>query len=510
VGGTFTDLQKAVDGIPEGGTLALSQDYQCTSEDTAAVVGGSGILVRKGISIDGQGHFVSGNGFCRVLTIQDVSGDKRATFRNLTIRDGGLVVQGAGIFVGESSNVSFDKCVITKNRTIKGTHTKDGGAGGFIDCKARVSFRDCSVVENVGADRTGGLYLKGNVVLENSLVLNNSAGSRGGGLYVDPGYQAPKRGGDWGGNLVMKNCTVSGNSGNRGGGVYVNSENDKLNLFENCTIYSNDVASAASDGNGGGFVFYNAKAKLVNCTVTNNAGKNGGGILVDVSSDVVMANCTVAGNRGVRGGGGVYAFDGSHTNDTMKPVGVGHLFGCLVLGNVSGTAASGDTPDDINIHYSTNTDKDPSPDLGPWVPRFDGDLKSSGYNLIGTIVSGDATWFKASGDRTGLSMDKVLVCVNGSVDLKDNGGPVKTVAPVPGGPAVGIIPAGTAGMPSADARGIARPQGARGDAGAVELAVSSEPASSSSSGCGALGLLPFGLIVLAPGAFLLRGVRRRG
>ena len=39
----------------------------------------------------------------------------------------------------------------------------------------------------------------------------------------------------------MKNCVITGNKGGRGGGVYVNSENDKVNLFENCTIANTET-----------------------------------------------------------------------------------------------------------------------------------------------------------------------------------------------------------------------------------------------------------------------------
>jgi len=191
---------------------------------------------------------------------------------------------------------------------------------------------------------------------------------------------------------------------------------------------------------------------------------------VDVLSDVRMENCTVAGNSALNGGGGVYAFDGSHADDTMKPVGVGRLFGCLVLGNVSGTPSAGTRPDDINIHYSTNADKDPDPSLGPWVPRYDGQIESAGYNLVGTVAEGDSEWFTRTGDRTGLALSAVLACLAGGAgDLRDNGGLVRTVAPLADGPAGDSIPSGTAGLPATDARGVPRPQGLKADAGACEL-----------------------------------------
>ena len=237
--GTLTDLQNAIKGTPPGGTLMLGDDYAWADSDFA-VVSNDGVLVDRAITIDGNGKSVSGGGKTRVLRIEGVKGSDLLTIKNLTVKEGGNSVSGAGIFVGEGNRVRFEKCTVTKNGTKQGTHTKDGGAI-FIDSKAVVSFKDCVIKDNLGADRAAGVYLKGNGTFEDCTITGNIGSSRGGGVYVDPGYKAPKRGGEWGGNVVMKNCVITGNKGGRGGGVYVNSENDKVNLFENCTIANTET-----------------------------------------------------------------------------------------------------------------------------------------------------------------------------------------------------------------------------------------------------------------------------
>lgn len=378
--GTLTDLQNAIKGTPSGGTLMLGDDYAWADSDFAAV-SNDGVLVDRAITIDGNGKSVSGGGKTRVLRIEGVKGSDLLTIKNLTVKEGGNSVSGAGIFVSEGNRVRFEKCTVTKNGTKQGTHTKDGGAI-FIDSKAVVSFKECVIKDNLGADRAAGVYLKGNGTFEDCTITGNIGSSRGGGVYVDPGYKAPKRGGEWGGNVVMKNCVITGNKGGRGGGVYVNSENDKVNLFENCTIANNDV-SENKVGNCGGILFYNAIGRLSGCSVTDNRAKRGGGVIIDVLTDVTIENSKITGNRATEKlGGGLLCHDGSHPEDTMKAVGVVKLSNNTIQGNTSAAGA-----DDVSIHWSKNDDKSKDVSLGPWVPRYDGKIESLGGNTIGTIVN---------------------------------------------------------------------------------------------------------------------------
>lgn len=410
--GNFSELQGAINGTNEGATLTLSDDYTYDVLNGETGITVEGIIIDKPITIDGANHVVDAMGMARIFKVTGTN----VVFKNLTITKGGYAaadskkgtVSGGGVYVGRNLVVAFDNVKITKCGTEKGVHTKDGGAALFIDAKAKVTFKNCEISENTGKDRAGGIYLIGNAVLENTNIINNICGSRGGGVYVDPGFTYPERGGEWGGNIKMYNCTVSGNRGGRGGGVYINPENETLNIFENCTIASNDV-STDGVGNGGGILFYCANGKAVNCKMVDNKAKRGGGIILDVASNVELENCTVTGNEATVDGSGLYAFDGSHDENVMKRIGEATFKNCIIKGNY---VVSGDVKNaqDISINYTdettaekrrgVNKDKFPpdgmiteesDPDEYPfwthelWMARYDGRFTSNGGNTIGKV-----------------------------------------------------------------------------------------------------------------------------
>lgn len=382
--GTFAELQASIDATPIGGTLVLSQDYAYVDSDYP-IVSADGILLAKPMTLDGNGGSISGSVKSRVMLIEGATGSTPVVVKNLTLTQGGNAASGSATYIDEENRAEFTNCTITKNGTVAGTHTADGGSI-FIYHKAVVRFTNCTISENLGADRAAGIYLIGNATLENCRIVNNTGGSRGGGLYVDPGYRSPKRGGEWGGNVVMRNCVVSNNSGGRGAGIYVNSENDTPNLFENYEITDN--FTTRTPGNGGGILFYNAVARMENCTIARNESSRGAGVIVDVSTDVTLKNCVVTDNFATlafndEGGAGLLMHDGSYPTDTMKPAGLVTLLNTVIKGNI----VSGDVTDDVHIHWSPNDDKSPDLSLGPWEPRYDGRIVSGGGNDIGTVVN---------------------------------------------------------------------------------------------------------------------------
>ena len=435
---TFKDLQASVDATPAGGTLTLSQNYGFAIATDSPDMKPKGVVVKKAIMIDGGGMTIDANGISRVFTLTNVSGDKKITLKNIVITRGGASTStsGGGIYVDQFVNVSMDRCTISYCGTVKGDHTTTGGAAMFVGSQANLTMDGCSIINNTGADRAGGLYLKGSAVLTGCIVSNNTSSSRGGGVYVDPGsfgykkrgdvyvkdgvsydlYTSKTRGGDWGGNIKMYNCTVTGNTGGRGGAIYVNTENDKLNVFENCTVTGN-TAATKNLGYGGGMLFYNAKAKVSNCYIGNNKAAYGGGVIVDVYSPVELIDTVITGNKAEVAGGGLYAFDGSHDDNVMKTLKAATYAGCTIKNNTSPAGA-----DDISMHYtdeSTATKRlayasndatykdgmsyvaflidgtytveaDPSEyrvwTHQLWKARWDGLFTSGGKNLVGTVL----------------------------------------------------------------------------------------------------------------------------
>jgi CSLREA domain-containing protein len=147
---------------------------------------------------------------------------------------------------------------------IRGVTIRRGNAGG-------------TAVTNIG----GGIQVNfGLLTLVDSMVLNNTAETDGGGIGLGSGEML---------NLI--NSTVAGNTttGGRGGGIF--SANEGLVVIRNSTISGNEA-----DFEGGG-IFRGAgnPLQLFNVTIAGNTGETGGGLAI---ADADLHNTIVAGNTG--------------------------------------------------------------------------------------------------------------------------------------------------------------------------------------------------------------------
>lgn len=208
---------------------------------------------------------------------------------------------------------------------------------------------------------------------------------------------------------TVTNCTfVENSAATYGGGMY----NDAASpVVTNCMFKNN---SAATDG-GGMLNLAAAAPQVTNTTFTGNtAGSNGGGMLNAFCSTPTVTNCTFTGNTAGSSGGGMYN-------------------------------ASASTNIVNSIFWNNGTEIDDDSGANPTVT----------YSVIQGGYSGTG-----SNNSTG---DPML----DTEGLKDNGGPVQTVAIGQSGSA---YDAGTAtDAPAKDARGVIRPQFSAYDIGAFEL-----------------------------------------
>jgi CSLREA domain-containing protein len=132
------------------------------------------------------------------------------------------------------------------------------------------------------------------------------------GMTITGGHANYAGGGlaNYGGNLTLTDCTVSGNTAGDprffpyygGGGGLCNYGTSDL---RNCTISDNTAYGGYGGGveNGGR---YSGSVTLSNCTISGNtAGDVGGGLSNRNGSSATLTGCTVSGNTGSFGGGGV-------------------------------------------------------------------------------------------------------------------------------------------------------------------------------------------------------------
>ena len=250
--------------------------------------------------------------------------------------------------------------------------------------------------------------------------------------------------------MHLTGCIISNNSATSGGGV----RNLGPLSITDTTISENSAQS------GGGAGLYSSGAVLVNCTFSGNMSAGNGGGIYSPDGTIDLTNCTIAANSATNLGGGIYEY-----------MGTVNLTNCTVSENNSSQGGGiYNTQGAVNLKNTIVAANTAS--IGPDAR---GTLTSKGYNLIGNLT--DATFTAKVTDQTGVPA--------GLDTLKNNGGPTKTMALLPGSAA---IDKGISSGSTTDQRGLGRPIDGPGvnnasggdgsDIGAYELHGASVP------GCG--------------------------
>jgi hypothetical protein len=313
--------------------------------------------------------------------------------------------------------------------------------GGGIENRGSTSVTNSTISGNTGGSG-GGIDNYGTMTVANSTVSANSAGAWGGGGIEN------------GGALEVTNSTLSGNSGWWGGGVY--------NLVSGTMTMTTSTVSGNSAGDMGGGICNEGTLSVTDSTLSVNSAPNGGGMETGsgrAGSTLTLTNSTVSGNSATVSGGGILNVGAmTVTNSTISgnsaPSGGGvyshyyrpgfpgltTLADCIIGGN---TLPDGVTPSDL-----------------------DGDsaiIGSSHHNLIGPGGSGGLV----NGVNGNIVVQTIADLRLGG--LADNGGPTKTLALLPGSPAINA--GDSAATRDFDQRGpgYTRVVGGRIDIGAFEV-----------------------------------------
>ena len=225
------------------------------------------------------------------------------------------------------------------------------------------------------------------------------------------------------GTLILDNTSVLDNSSEGRGGGIQNNDGATLTL-NNSTVAGNTAADI------GGGILNVGTLTLNNSTLEGNSslgtgGQGLGGAIFNFEVPLTLIHCTLSGNTAAAFGGGLLAQGGTLTIENT-----------IIAGN---TAPPGQGPD---IAQSMN-------------PTF----IIGGANVIGNNET-VAAEFPAGPlvGTPGSPLDPRLG------PLGDYGGPTRTMPPRAGSPALDATSSGLA----TDQRGVARPQGADFDIGAVE------------------------------------------
>jgi len=426
---TPTDGNPVITLVGEGASTTRIETFQFqrilrVSAGRTAIL--TDVTLSGGSAVFGGGILNSGNSS---LTRSEVSANHADTYgggiynsgtltaSQSTISNNNAVSDGGGVY--NTGTLTVSQSTISNNLGDSG-----GGIFNYVD----VAVDHSTISQNVATSRGGGIYSVGTLQVNHSTVSGNGAPELGGGICgtglmsvsrtTVAGNSSDMGGGMWSaGTLTVAQSTISGNHGNFGGGLY-----NGLSLFAvNSTISAND---ADSDGGGvynGGVYGASVIANVYNTTIAFNG--------ADADADPVYGGV----------GGGVY----------NGPAGTFNLRNSLVAGNIVENAP---VSDDCN-----------------------GTLSSYGRNLIGELGEpAPCTISVGSGSWTALNSTSLIDI------LRNNGGPTKTHALLPGSNAIdGGDP--TFGCTdyngnaiATDQRGAPRVTGVRCDIGAFEVP---EPAS---------------------------------
>ena len=349
------------DAFGGGNTIIFSN----TVTGTIVLTSGE-LFISANVTILGPGSQVlgvSGNGSNRVFQIFNGN----VNISSLTIRDGKIVgatgsgspggsAYGGGIYCESFATLTLTGCIISNCWAV-------GGEG------ARLPW-----AQPGGEAYGGGIFNRGNLTMDRCWLTSNRANGGTGGPLGFEGTTGGPGGTGYGGGilnqlgeLVMRECTVSGNHANFGPGGFGN-------------------VSSGPNGNAyaGGLANHGGRATLINTTVANNTANGGGygagGGIDSGSTNTALVSCTIAGNSATSSGGGLYAIN-------WTPL-------CFVANTIiAGNSAAS-------------------------FPDVSGLVNSGGYNLIGN--SSGSTSFTNTGDQ--LNLDPLLG------PLADYGGPTLTMA----------------------------------------------------------------------------------
>lgn len=283
---------------------------------------------------------------------------------------------------------------------------------------------------HVGTGTGGGIFSSGTTTLSGTTLSRNVAPYYGGGIYNDGDlfvYRSTirnngllgsrsrtRRGGgifnsEKGWILMMESTIDQNRASIEGGGVHL--VNDTRPRFLNSAIIRNEADHGGGVSVRAAGTYHNPN--FANCTFSGNHANDGGAIWSD--TDISLTHCTVAANSATGNGGGVFMDSGTAT-----------LYLAILADN--GEDLYGDA-ELFSIRSLIEV--------------------AAGGTVAGTVITDDPLLGP----------------------LADNGGPTRTMLPLPGSPAIDteqpLLP--SCNFYLGDQRGVPRPQGTCLDLGAVEI-----------------------------------------
>jgi hypothetical protein len=464
---TAANTNTATGGCPAG------SEADTITLQTAVTLAATLPEISTVITIEGGGHFISGNNDMGIVgNVLHITATGKLILNETTIKDGGVKdgMNGGGIYGGAICNsggtVILHESIISKNVSCLGA--------GIFNIGGTVILKRSTVTENsVYCSYGGGNYNEdGTVILDNSIISANIAngGGYGGGIYNNSS-----------GTVTITNSTINDNWARHGGGGIENKGG-------NVTLTASKIIDNRTGRNGSSAGIDNWRNGIItlnNSIVSGNKAEIAGGGISNSSGTVTLSNSTISGNAsGVYGGGiennGMLTVNNSTISGNASDFGGGiYSNGDITLNS---SIISGNTAGYDRHHYGNEI-----------YNGYTGIVTADSYNLLGHSDESNTQAFygftpggssdvvaSSDGDMP-TALDDILI------PLAYNGGPTQTHALPAGSPAIDLDTDCSVGL-TADQRGVPRPIGAGCDAGSFEKG-------------GALQLLPATINTLDPSVF---------
>jgi hypothetical protein len=414
--------------VAAGGVVS----FDCGADPVTITVA-SEVPVPNDTTIDGGGTVtLSGGGASRILHLTSAwnLATPLLTVQNLAFVEGFTsdvanttsTAQGGGAIFEDGGSLTVIDCTFAHNQCASTGQDVSGGAinGQGVGTLTVVG----SIFSDNSGSNGGGVGTQDEtVVVVNTTFANNAATGTDG----NPGH-----GGDGGGlsydgaNISLTFCgdTFTGNQANAAGGaVFRVAYNDEAVDIDRCTFDGNSVDPTS--GNAGGLYLEYATINMSATTISRNTANYGGGLWAGHNAIANLTNVTIADNSANMGGGVWFA--GGVT---------GAFVNCTVADNQGDGLFNGDTG--VTLTNTIIAD-----------------------NMHGTMDSATNCSYAHGDGGHDLEWPSGATACTASVAfadpmlgaLGDNGGPVQTMLPAAGSPAVGA----GADCPATDARGTARP-----------------------------------------------------
>lgn len=322
---TYESMEDALAAAAAGDTVTLGTDITVTST----------LTIGKAITLDLNGHRMTGDGFCRILKVSITKADAEAalTIKNGTITGGNAVPtngSGGAIWIQDARTADNENIKVhLESLTLTGNTANKGGAVAINQGKATIS--DCTMTGNQAMHKSSGnggaVYaddvnkdsVYASLTITESTISGNMANSNGGAIYtaIDTTIVDTTIG------TSASDASLTGNTatGGYGGAIYYASSNSHpsttLTLKGDTWVSGNTAAGGGGIASGSSSYLYSGKetgytSTVVledGATIAGNTGRtNGGGVyLVGNGTRFEMKGGTITGNTTNGYGGGVYS-----------------------------------------------------------------------------------------------------------------------------------------------------------------------------------------------------------